>query len=399
MIVRKHFCRYTRPSHSRLPYNISRLMTSSSRTPKILPSDVLVEEERVPGYRPEFYYPANPGEVVNNRYKILTKVGWGTASTVWLAEDLERTPFQHVTIKINTSNPDYEDNILHELGINKSLTKDPSLAGFAFVRAAFDDFVAIGPTGTAHSCLVFEAMREPLSQFQHRLVGDSVPPQLLKVYVDFILQGLDYLHSECQIIHTDLKADNIMMSFEDPSVIDEYVNAQSDHPMPRKIVNDRNIYLSHNNFGALKSYWILPKIADFGLAHRRDGEKPLRHPIQPPLYHAPEVLLGVPWSYSADIWSLGVMLFELLEDKELFVHLKSPNGEYTAQAHIAEMIALLGPPPQKIIDQEKHWREIPWERSFSSPSGTWCDTAREYYGGPFFDSKGMSKVQTPTIGP
>jgi hypothetical protein len=72
-----------------------------------------------------------------------------------------------------------------------------------------------------------------------------------------------------------------MMSFEDPCMIDEYVNTQSDHPMPRKTVSDRNIYLSHNDFGALKSYWTLPKIADFGLAHR-DGEKPFRHPIQPP---------------------------------------------------------------------------------------------------------------------
>jgi len=61
------------------------------------------------------------------------------------------------------------------------------------------------------------------------------------------------------------------------------------------------------------------------------------------------------------------------------------------------MIALLGPPPQKLIDQEKNWRDIPWERSFPSPNGTWCDTPREYYGGPFFDSKGMSKVQSPTV--
>ncbi|CAM6004990.1 unnamed protein product [Sphagnum balticum] len=99
-----------------------------------------------------------------------------------------------------------------------------------------------------------------------------------------------------------------MMSFEDPSVIDEYVKAQADHPMPRKRVGDRNIYLSHNDFGVLKSYWMLPKIADFGLAQQGDGQKPLRHPIQPPLYHAPEVLLGVPWSYSADIWNLGVVV-------------------------------------------------------------------------------------------
>jgi serine/threonine-protein kinase SRPK3 len=179
---------------------------------------------------------------------------------------------------------------LHELDINKGPTKDSSLTGFAFVRAAFDDFIAISPTGAAHLCLVFEAMREPLSQFQHRLVGDSILPQLLKVYVDFILQGLEYLHSHCQIIHTglflryfrylslsiltaslDLKADNILMSLEDPSVIEEYLNAQGDHPMPRKRVGDRNIYLSHNNFGALKLYWMLPKIADFGLAHRADG--------------------------------------------------------------------------------------------------------------------------------
>jgi serine/threonine protein kinase len=208
--------------------------------------------------------------------------------------------------------------------INTSLK---TLTGFAFVRAAFDDFIAISPTGAAHLCLVFEVMREPLSQFQHRLVVDSIPPQLLKVYVDFILQGLEYLHSDCQIIHTgvflryfryldlpiltaslDLKADNVLMSFEDPSVIEEYVNAPGDHPMPRKRVGDRNIYLSHNNFGVLKSYRMLPKIADFVLAHRADGEKPFRHPIQPPLYHAPEVLLGVPWSYSADIWNLGVFV-------------------------------------------------------------------------------------------
>ncbi|KAI9055694.1 hypothetical protein LZ554_000637 [Drepanopeziza brunnea f. sp. 'monogermtubi'] len=362
-------------------------MTAFPR-PKILPPDVLVEEERVPGYRPEFFYPADPGQVLNNRYKILTKIGWGASSTVWLAEDLERMPFPYVTLKITTSNPDFGDMVLHELDINKRLTKDPSLTGFAFVRAAIDDFTATGPNGATHLCLVFEAMREPLSQFQHRLVGERIPPQLLKVYVDFMLQGLEYLHSDCQIIHTDLKADNILMSFEDLSVIGEYVKAQGDHPMPRKTTSDRNIYLSHNDFGTLKSYWMLPKIVDFGLAHQGDDGEPFRHPIQPPLYHAPEVLLGLPWSYSADIWNLGVLLFELLENKELFTHLKSQNGVYTAQAHLAEMIALLGPPPRTLIDQEKYWRDIPWKRSFPGPDGTWCYTAHEYYGGPFFDSKG-----------
>ena len=93
-----------------------------------------------------------------------------------------------------------------------------------------------------------------------------------------------------------------------------------------------------------------------------------------------------------------LQLFELLEDKELFVHLKSQKGVYTAQAHLAEMIAIHGPPPQKLIDEERQWRDIPRERSFPSPGGTWCTTAREYYGGPFFDKKGISKYHTPTFG-
>lgn len=207
---------------SHLPYIPSRPTTSYSRPPRILPADDLVEEERVPGYRPEFFYPADPGQILNNRYRILSKIGWGTASTVWLAEDLERyaslfpnvkgnmtdmflrNPFQHVTVKITTSNPDYGDMVLHELDINKRLTKDPSVPGFAFIRAAFDSFMAISPSGISHLCLVFEPMRESLSQFQYRLVGDSIPPQLLKVYVDFLLQGSEYLHDTCEIIHTGL---------------------------------------------------------------------------------------------------------------------------------------------------------------------------------------------------
>lgn len=114
------------------------------------------------------------------------------------------TPREHVTLKITTSDPEYEDLILNELEINKRLRRDTSHTGSAFVRTAVDNFVATSPSGTTHLCLVCDAMREPLNQFQHRLVGDKIPPQLLKVYVDLMLQGLEYLHSECQLIHTGL---------------------------------------------------------------------------------------------------------------------------------------------------------------------------------------------------
>jgi serine/threonine protein kinase len=78
--------------------------------------------------------------------------------------------------------------------------------------------------------------------------------------------------------------------------------------MPRKVVNGRTIYQSHNDFGPLRSLYMLPKLADFGLARRGDRSKVHLHPIQPDHYRAPEALLGTGWTYSADIWNLGVLV-------------------------------------------------------------------------------------------
>lgn len=41
------------------------------------------------------------------------------------------------------------------------------------------------------------------------------------IFLSFIfqvLQGLDYLHTKCQIIHTDIKPENILMSVDEPYV-------------------------------------------------------------------------------------------------------------------------------------------------------------------------------------
>lgn len=103
--------------------------------------------------------------------------------------------------------------------------------------------------------------------------------------------------------------DNILVGFEDPSVVQDFAQAQSFNPMPRKITNGRTVYLSHNDFGEPRSYYILPKITDFGLAHHQKAPSVLnRHPIQPDEYRAPEVILGAGWTYSADIWNLGLLV-------------------------------------------------------------------------------------------
>ncbi|KAI9746888.1 MAG: hypothetical protein M4579_007567, partial [Chaenotheca gracillima] len=157
--------------------------------------------------------------------------------------------------------------------------------------------------------------------------------------------------------------------------------------MPRKVKDGRSIYLSHNDFGPPQSFRILPKIADFGLAQSGEGSEPLMHPIQPPIFHAPEVLLGTSWTYSADIWNLGVLIWDMMEGKDLFTHIRSSQGHYDVRAHLAEMIALLGPPPKILIDREIRWSEVKWSHAVPNSTGKLCQTARDYYGGPFFNSK------------
>lgn len=99
-----------------------------------------------------------------------------------------------------------------------------------------------------------------------------------------------------------------MVGFEDDSVINNFVRSQESNPMARKIKDGRVTYRSHNEFGSLKSFGILLKIADFGLAKRIIDSRRNIHPIQPDHYRAPEVVLGIGWSYSADIWNLGVLV-------------------------------------------------------------------------------------------
>jgi hypothetical protein len=65
-------------------------LPEASQAPKILPFDVLIDEETHPEYNSEIYYPANPDDILDGRFELKTKLGWGTTSTVWLAKDVRR---------------------------------------------------------------------------------------------------------------------------------------------------------------------------------------------------------------------------------------------------------------------------------------------------------------------
>lgn len=52
-------------------------------------SDRPLEEETLPEYGPDDFYPIDPGTQINSRYRVIGKLGHGANSTVWLCRDLQ----------------------------------------------------------------------------------------------------------------------------------------------------------------------------------------------------------------------------------------------------------------------------------------------------------------------
>lgn len=54
-----------------------------------IPANEKIEEETIPGYLAARYYPVRVGEIFQDRYQVVGKLGFGITSTVWLARDMK----------------------------------------------------------------------------------------------------------------------------------------------------------------------------------------------------------------------------------------------------------------------------------------------------------------------
>lgn len=75
--------------------------------------------------------------------------------------------------------------------------------------------------------------------------------------------------------------------------------------------------------------------------------------IQTRQYRSIEVLLGVPYTYSADIWSVACLAFELATGDYLFDPHSGENYSRD-EDHLAHVIELLGTIPTSLIMRGKH---------------------------------------------
>lgn len=189
------------------PYLVSKTAFSSKTNtsncspvdPSLLIEDsALVEEETLYGYRPEHYYPVYIGQVFQDRYSVIGKLGYGTASTVWLCHDLQQKD-AYVALKVYTNNP---AKTQRELPVYQHINNlGTQHGGLFYMRAFLDSFQVTGPDGK-HTCLVLEALGMNMEELRDLVPNRRFEPDLVRQSLREILRALHFLHHEAHVVHT-----------------------------------------------------------------------------------------------------------------------------------------------------------------------------------------------------
>lgn len=132
-------------------------------------------------------------------------------------------------------------------------------------------------TYKGHYCMVFPVYPMCLKTFLDLQENErGLPMKYIKKITYDLLTGVEFLHSN-HIVHTDIKLENILVR-----------NAE---------VGDITLI-------------------DFGSAlYEHDEHEEI---ITTSHYRAPEVILGIGWSYPVDLWAIGCIMFELLSGDLMF---------------------------------------------------------------------------------
>ncbi|MCJ1282637.1 U4/U6 small nuclear ribonucleoprotein prp4 [Xylographa opegraphella] len=217
----------------------------------------------------EGYYKVILGELLDSRYHVQSNLGKGMFSGVVRA--LDQTDRRLVAIKLIRSNETMKKAGLKEIEILQKLNlADPEDKKHMIrLERHFEH--------KGHLCMVFENLsinlREVLKKFG-RDVGINL--KAVRAYAQQMFLGLSLLR-KCNILHADLKPDNVL-------------------------VNESRNFL---------------KICDLGSASDA-SENEITPYLVSRFYRAPEIILGMPYDFAIDTWSIGCTLFELYTGKILF---------------------------------------------------------------------------------
>jgi serine/threonine-protein kinase SRPK3 len=119
-----------------------------------------------------------------------------------------------VALKVVRSATQYRETALDEIKLLERIaTANPGHPGRQHIVSLLDHFEHKGPNGT-HICLVFEALGESILSTIKRYQYRGLPVHIVKQITKQVLLGLDYLHRECGVIHTDLKPENVLIAID-----------------------------------------------------------------------------------------------------------------------------------------------------------------------------------------
>ncbi|KAG5969417.1 hypothetical protein E4U56_008319 [Claviceps arundinis] len=308
--------------------------------------------EDVHRYRPGGYHPIHIDDRLNERYRIVEKLGHGGYSTVWLALDEQTT--KYVAVKVGVSDADrVEIDVLSHLA-QSPLSDTISETNRLLIPPVLDHFEISGPNGT-HLCLVTPPARCSLREVKRELCSGFFQLDIARSLAAQLVMALSLLHKR-GYAHGDLSLGNLLLqlplSLDDLSI--EQLYECYGEPVKESInwLDPRRA----SAYPSAPSYVVTPilfdrsritlgeamlTLSDFGVAFRPEDKSRFASytPIMlrpPEAYHDPEM----PLTFASDIWSLGCVIFELLAIGSL-IQLMMPDPDEV----IAEQIDLLGPMP------------------------------------------------------
>lgn len=382
-------------------------------------------EENKSAYSDGGYLKVTKGSLINNRYVVIQKLGWGEFSTVWLAYDIRYHVFRtsprdsFVALKIAkcqqavTESTSYEIDLLHFLCT--------AAKGCPMTRL-LDTFSITGEYGS-HLCMVMPVHGANLLSIIDQMKATkrqrtSSEIRMIKEIIASSLVGLHEL-STINVIHTDIKPENIIATSPDPKVVEvmqAFVKHNSKNPK-RQVVGVQELSDSLKT-GDPKH---LVCLADFGLSTALDTvesvgkctdpeikklmsrvvarkkEFPVKTPgimqnkrgtlIQTREYRSPEVILGMDFNCQTDVWSIGCTAFELITGSFLLDPKKKTSNERQMDVeHIVMISQLIGNIPPEIVALRSRFNQF-YEsrikrRETSPPDG--CPLYLDF----FLDKKG-----------
>ncbi|KAK0235771.1 CMGC/CLK protein kinase [Armillaria gallica] len=265
----------------------------------------------------EGHYIIIPNDMIHRRYRTVKLLGQGTFGKVVEAIDTETNA--RVAIKIIRAIQKYRDASKIEVRVLQRLKeRDPLNRNKCIHLIQWFDH-------RNHICLVSELLGMCVYDFLKENDFAPFPRHHIQSFARQLLGSVAFLH-DLKLVHTDLKPENILLVHNDFKMVHVPVPGKRNAPpKAKRILQSTDIRLIDFGSATFESEYHSTVVST-------------RH------YRAPEIILGLGWSYPCDAYSLGCILVEFFTGIALF-------QTHDNLEHLAMMEMVMGKMPERFSRQ------------------------------------------------